>query len=63
MVFMSSEPRTYRRTRQPNRIGHGERARKLESGTTFDNVTSDVTGIRSSKMSYSAGKLVTLSDE
>ena len=63
MVSTSSEPRTYRRTRQPNRVGHGKRARKVESGTTFDNVTSDVTGIRNSKMSYSAGKLVTPSDE
>ena len=63
MVLMSSEPRTYRRTRQLNRVGHGERARKVESGMTFDDVTSDGTGIRSSKKSYSAGKLVTPSDE
>ena len=37
--------------------------RKVESGTTFDDVTSDGTGIRSSKKSYSAGKLVTPSNE
>ena len=30
---------------------------------TFDDVTSDGTGIQSSKKSYSAGKLVTPSDE